>query len=556
MLLNKKPRNSATPGLHLWKFLAWALGLLLLAPVLVILLSLFSDLSSDAAEAWQQIHNFLLKEAIKETAILVIGSCLIASLLGIPAAWFVENFDFPGKRLLSIALVLPLAIPPFIAAIISSDLREKLIPFLIKIRREEGVESFLWWEEHLRYGCLILLFGSLLYPYVFLAGRSAFAGSGIVMGEAGRMLGRSPWRVFCSVQLPLARPALAAGVFLVAMEVINDYGAVKHFGFNTLTVTLFTTWFGMDQIETAKKLASWILISVFFLVALEHWHRGRALRNLYPEGVRPFTPPPTIITRTACYLSCFVPIALGLILPLFGLIDWVLKFSNLYDQIDWKEIITASRHTLILALSSTIICIVAALIIIGAARFSKNPIFHLISKFSTVAGYACPGTVIALGVMGFAVALRTQFPPESWVGNLLVPSGFIWLLFAIVTRYFSIASQMVQQGLTRQDTTLDQASFILGKTPPETFFRINLPLLRPSILGGATLVFVDVCKELPLCLLLRPFDFETLSTLTYGKVDQGAIYACAIPSLFLISVSMLGLIIVELNGWRKLSKKN
>ena len=152
---------------------------------------------------------------MKETAILVVGSCFIASLLGIPAAWFVENFDFPGKRLLSIALVLPLAIPPFIAAIISSDLREKLIPFLIKIRREEGVESFLWWEEHLRYGCLILLFGSVLYPYVFLAGRSAFAGSGIIMGEAGRMLGRSPWRVFSSVQLPLARPALPQGSSLL-----------------------------------------------------------------------------------------------------------------------------------------------------------------------------------------------------------------------------------------------------------------------------------------------------------------------------------------------------
>ena len=175
-------------------------------------------------------------------------------------------------------------------------------------------------------------------------------------------------------------------------------------------------------------------------------------------------------------------------------------------------------------------------------------------RFSTVAGYACPGTVIALGVMGFAVALGNRFPSENWIGRFLVPSGFIWLLFAIVTRYFSIASQMVQQGLARQNKSLDQASFSLGKTPTKTFFRINLPLLKASILGGATLVFVDVCKELPLCLLLRPFDFETLSTLTYSKVDQGAIYACAIPSLFLISVSMLGLIIVELNGWRKLSK--
>ena len=376
------------------------------------------------------------------------------------------------------------------------------------------------------------------------------------MGEAGRMLGRSPWRVFYSVQLPLARPAIAAGVFLVAMEVINDYGAVKHFGFNTLTVTLFTTWFGMDQIETAKKLASWILISIFFLVALEHWHRGRALRNLYPEQVKPFSLPPSTIGQIACYLSCFVPIALGLILPLLGLLDWLLKSASLYDQIDWKEIIAASRHTFVLALSATVICIIASLMIMGATRFSKNLIFRFISKFSTVAGYACPGTVIALGVMGFAVALKTQVPSESWIGQILIPSGFIWLLFAIVARYFSIASQMVQQGLTRQHTSLDQASFILGKTPAETFFRINLPLLRPSILGGATLVFVDVCKELPLCLLLRPFDFETLSTLTYSKVDQDTIYACAIPSLFLISVSMLGLIIVELNGWRKLSKKN
>ncbi|MFT6862669.1 MAG: iron(III) transport system permease protein [Akkermansiaceae bacterium] len=220
----------------------------------------------------------------------------------------------------------------------------------------------------------------------------------------------------------------------------------------------------------------------------------------------------------------------------------------------WVEIIQAAKNSLLLGLTATVICLLSALVIIGITRFSRGKLFRFLSHLSTVAGYASPGTVIALGIMGVASAVRERFPLGTWIGDYLVSGSMLWLIFAIVARYFSVAAQMVQQGLIRQPENLDHAAQALGDSPLRIFRRISLPLLRPSLLGGATLVFVDVCKELPLCLLLRPFEFETLSTLIYGKVDQGTTYACAMPSLFLILLSMIGLVIVELNGWRKLNK--
>jgi iron(III) transport system permease protein len=553
---NKHSQLSGGWDLSLWQILAWALGLLLLSPVIVLLASLFTPLTPNAAEAWQQLQEYLLEDAIKETLILIIGSCSLAFILGVPAAWFVENFHFPGRRFLSIALVLPLAIPPFIAAYLSTEAREKFIPFLIKVRTEQGIDTYLLWEECLRYGCLILLFASVLYPYVFLAGRSAFSGSGIILGEAGRMLGRSPWMVFWTVQFPLARPALVAGLFLVAMEVLNDYGAVKHLGFSTLTVTLFGTWFGLDQIETAKRLAGFILVTIFLLVALERWHRGKARLILHQEG-RPITPAPRgLFVTIFCYLSCLIPISLGLIFPTYSLVHWLLEDATKPTAESWREIFQAAKNSLILGLVATVTCLVSALIIMGIVRYSRGKLLRFLSHVSTVAGYASPGTVIALGIMGVAVTARDWFPAGTSIGDSLISGGILWLIFAIVARYFSVAAQMVQQGLARQPENFGQASRILGDSPLQSFRKIALPLLTPSLLGGATLVFVDVCKELPLCLLLRPFEFETLSTFIYGKVDQGTIYACAMPSLFLILLSMIGLILVELNGWRKLHRKS
>lgn len=531
--------------------MAWAVGLILLAPVIVLLLSLFAPASIEASEAWTQVREFLLGDAIKETVILIAGSCFLAFVLGVPAAWFIENFHFPGRRLLAIALILPLAIPPYLAAYLATDAREKLIPFLVSIRQEHGIEHYLLWEEGLRYGCLILIFASVLYPYVFLAGRSVFSQNGVRLGEAGGMLGRSPWKVFWQVQLPLARPALVAGLFLVAMEVLNDYGAVKHFGFNTLTVTIFTTWFDLNQIAVAKELAGWIILSVFAMVLLEQWQRGRA--RLVSAGgiVLAPRPPRSKTTLIFCYLSCLIPVGLGLVFPLQALFRWLGDHANQFTPEAKAELWQTTWNSLKLGLLATVGCLVAAIIVVGITRYHRSRPQRMLARISTVAGYACPGTVIALGVFGLAVFLRDQL---SW--PIFAAGGLLWLFLGIVSRYFSVASQMLDQGLARQKIGLDQAAHSLGQGPLQTFWKINLPLLTPSILGGATLVFVDVCKELPLCLLLRPFEFETLSTLAYGKVDQGTIYASAAPSLFLISLCMLGLIGVELNGWRALNRRS
>lgn len=540
--------NSAqTPGLLIGRFLAWGLGLMLLSPVVFVL---WGVLSGQAGESWPHIQEYLLPEAIGNTLILVVGVAIFSLALGLPAAWVVSQYRFPLRRLLSILLVLPLALPPYIAAYLTTELREATIPWLVQIKQTQGVESYLLIEKFLRYFWLILILSVTLFPYLFLASRAVFSRSSRNLSEASRLLGAKPWRTWRTIHLPLIRPALVAGLFLISMEVVSDYGAAKHLGINTLTVVIFRTWFGLDDLTSARHLAGWLLLTIFVLLSLERWHRGRArFADSQPSRLPLKSCSPTRIFM--CWLACGIPVFLGFLYPLFILIKW--QWKNTSTEL-WSSYGQEFFQTLTLGLGATGSCLVLSLLLLAVARLSQKRSDRLFTTIVSTAGYASPGTVMAVGVLGIASwsrQLNDVSTGELWFHSLLVSGSFLWIFFALTARYLTVSSQVIISGYQSIPLGLDQAGRLLGRRLPAIFGTIHLPLLRGPLLSAGVLVFVDVSKELPLTLLLRPFDFETLGTTTYSYANQGLIFSCATPALLLILLSATSLTLVELFGWNK-----
>ncbi|MCH2064436.1 MAG: iron ABC transporter permease [Roseibacillus sp.] len=530
-------------GVLIWRILAWSCAIVLLAPVVFVLWGVVSGADGGS---WDHVQSNLLGPAVRDTAILVAGVCLFAFLLGVPAAWCVSSYQFPGRSLLSVLLVLPLAVPPYVAAYASTEAREAFIPTLVKIRQDWGVEAFLKIELIHRFGWLVLIFAAVLYPYVFLACRSSFSGASRRLAEASRSLGAGGWKTFWSVNLPLARPALVAGLFLVAMEVLNDYGAVHHLGIDTMTVKIFRTWFDLGELETARRLAGWMLLGVFALVLVEQCQRGRRRFSSGLESVAPRRRCGTAGT-ISCWLVCLLPVFLGLLLPVYVLLDWLGASAK---EEPLTEVLNAARNSLLLGAGVTMTCLAIGLIIAGIARFTKTRSDRLLGQVSGIAGYASPGAVMAVGILGLAAILRNLFHQDTWLGSQLLSDSLLWLGFALTARYIAISIQMTRQSHSSIPGSYDQAASTLGRGPLASFLTIHLPLLRPALAGAAVLIFVDVCKELPLCLLLRPFDFETLGTWTFSLIKEDQIFACATPSLILILTCATGLTLVEAFGWR------
>lgn len=518
---------------------------MILAPIAVLCLSSLRPFSAEQAETWQHIKTYLLPAAVKDTLILSLGSIVGALALGLPAAWVISQKTFFGKPLISTLLVLPLAIPAYIFAFLVTDIRESFIPLLVYIRESLGMDAYLLAEESSRYLTLIIIFSATLYPYVFLAARSAFAGNLGSLSEISLSLQRGRWQTFWRVQLPLARPAIVGSLFLVAMEVLNDYGAVQHFGFSTFTVTLFRTWFGLGELEIAQRLVCWILGGVLLIMWLERVQRGR---RHFSQQRQP-TPPPSKKLGIMERLALITPLALGFIFPLSLLTRWMVQSAGSMDATMVQELWAALTHSLALGLIVVATTVLFALIIVGGTRYTKSKAATGFKNIIQITGYASPGVIMAIGVLSIIQPLRDHnLLPEF---TTFSSTTITLLAFALTCRYYSVASQMVSQALERLPRSYDEASQALGVSPLRGFSNTTIPLISPALLGASALVFVDVTKELPLSLLLRPFDYETLGTHTYGFVDQGQLYNCAFPSALLIGLCVAGLLAVEYIGWRK-----
>ncbi|MDF1754140.1 MAG: iron ABC transporter permease [Verrucomicrobiales bacterium] len=521
-----------------WGVFVYLLAAVICLPIVAVLLHIGRE-----SEAWDHLAATVLPGYLRNTLILVVAVTAISLLIAVPPAWLVTCFDFPGRRLFNWALVLPLAIPTYVAAFVFYQLPEAAIPLLIKVRMNWGVDAFLAMELVIRYGILIIMLAAVLYPYAYLACRAAFSQQGRTVIEAARCLGDSPGRVFFRVALPMARPAIVAGVALIIMEVINDYGAVNFFGVPTLTEGVFRTWFGMGDKVSALRLASIVMITVAVILAVEQLLRGRARYVEAETGSRvPLSRSPLkgwkALGATAV---CLLPLAVGFIYPVYRLTHWALLNITSASRTAFPSGESIARGTVLAALTALIVTLTAA-VFTYAVRLNRNRIRGVTGRIPGM-GYATPGAVIAVGVMVvFGTLDRWNLPLLPLVSGTLFAVGFAYMV-----RFFAIPLQFSLAGMERLGKAPGEASRLLGRGPMATLLNIDLPLLKGPLIAAGMLLFVDILKELPLTLILRPANFETLATTAFSLAKEEQLHACAVPSLMIVIAGGAGLLVM--NRW-------
>ena len=516
--------------LSYWSSLPLAVLVVFTAPILIVILSLFGGFS----ENWFHIFDYLIFDYVKSSLILVLGVASIVLAVGTVTAWIVTTYNFPGKRLFEWALILPLAIPPYILAYTFTGLFDPFGDANNLARSLLGMDSNFVLFPNVRniYGAIIV-FGFTLYPYVYLVSRSAFINLSRSMQESARLLGLSQFQVFYKLSLPLIRPAVIGGLMLVVMETLSDFGAVDHFAIQTFTTGIFRTWYGLYDLQTAMQLASLLLLVIVIFYILERSNRGN---ELYSSSNSTFSPNIEQnlygINALLAFSLCFIPIFIGFLLPIIELSMWAyevnLKFFN-------ANFINTFTNTIGLSLVTGLVCAALALLINFSERYKPLFVINRLSSLLSV-GYAVPGLILAVGIVQLFVYLDSSVFSSL---DVVLTGSLLGLILAYVIKTYALANSSIESGYERISNSLDDSSKILGTVGWSLLRKIHIPLLKTSILTSILLVMSDVIKELPATLILRPFNFETLAVSAYVYASEERMIQAAAPA---IAIVMTGLI--------------
>lgn len=513
----------------LLRSLAWLPALLVLAPLLYVA---WRGLAS-GEDIWPHIAANRLPGYLWQSAALTLAVTLLAILFGVPCAWLVAVYEFPGRKRLEWALLLPLAMPGFVAALAYVDALERLIPFYAWIRQHHGIEAFLLSQRLAPWVFAVIVLGSTIFPYVYLSCRAVFARESAGQLEAARLLGAGPFRAFFSIALPMARPAVAAGASLVAMEAANDFGVVSAFGLSTLTPGIYRVW-GEGHAGAAMRLALILMALVLLFVGLERWQRGRRQFAADPADLpltrRRLRWPGVLLSWAVCLL----PLTLGFFLPGWRMARWAWQS---WPKIQWSGHASAAANTLFLASAAGLAVVAAAALITGARRAVSGASLAWAQRLG-LSGYAMPSALVAVGAGALLSRLATV-PGLAWVA---LSASVCGLLLAYGVRFLAVGLQPLAAASETVSGSLHEASRALGSGPLSSLWRVDFPLLRPAMIAGFTLAFIDVFKELTITQVLRPFDFETLATLTYRLTGESRIPEASVPGLFMVLVCLAGLI--------------
>ncbi len=520
------------------------LCLLLCVPVLTILASVTS--SSDGA--WQHLYDTVLGDYVTHSLTLLAGVGVSVLVLGIGPAWLVTMTRFPGSRILEWALVLPLAMPAYIIAYTYTGMLDVGGPLQGWIRESFDLRFGDYWFPNVRsLGGAVAMLALVLYPYVYLLSRTAFLEQSVCVLEVSRTLGASPWRAFTRVAIPLARPAIIAGLSLVLMETLADYGTVQYFGVSAFTTGIFRTWFGLGSITAAAQLAAVLMIFILFLVLTEHWSRQQAR---YHHTSNKYSRLPELqLTgwkRVAAMIYCILPVLLGFLIPFIQLSFWAVDTWHLIDK---DSFFTLFMNSLELASITAVIALLLGIFITYSKRLRPTLTLRGVVRVMGL-GYAIPGTVIAVGVLiPFAWFDNTL---DAWMREhfdiatgLLLSGTLIAVVFAYLVRFLPVALNTLDAGLGKIKPTMDDVGRSMGLSPLQILRRVHVPLLQGSLLTASLLVFVDVLKELPATLILRPFNFNTLAIRTYELANQERLAEAASSALLIVLAGILPVIILS-----------
>lgn len=532
-----------------WVVASVAIAGLVLLPVLALLWQALRG--SDGL--WSHLAVNVLPHAITQTAILMAGVGVLVAVIGTLSAWLVTAWDFPGRRMLEWALLLPLAVPTYIVAYAYLDLLHPLGPVQGVVRAVLGYDSpreFRLPDIRSMTGAILLL-SLVLYPYVYLPTRAMFLTQAASLVEVSRALGTTRAQVFRRVALPLARPAIAVGMSLALMETLNDIGASEFLGVRSLTIAVYTTWVTRYDLPGAAQIALAMLVLVVALVSLERWARRRQRYSTGAQRGRSFAP--RVLTGRAALLALglgLLPVMLGFAIPAAYLA--VEAWERFRAAGLSASLVTEARNTFLLSALATAAVVAGGVVVSYAARARPGRASALALRVASM-GYAMPGTVLALGILTVAAGLDRWIDATArdWLGVstglILIGSGLA-LGYAYLARFLAISVGSVEAGFSRIPHSYDHAARTLGRGPGETLRQVHLPLSRGAMAAAGLLVFVDCMKELSATLLLRPLNFETLATHIYAEAARGTYEDAAHAALAIVLVGLLPVILLARIG--------
>ena len=518
------------------------IALLIIAPVFAIFYSAFLGDTS----LWPHLFSTVLPRYISNTIILMLGVGLLSTLLGVSTAWVVTRYNFFGKNFFQWALLLPAAVPAYIIAYTYTDFLEYAGP-VQKILREffnfQNSNDY-WFPEIRSMEGAIFVMSFVLYPYVYMTTRASFLTVPVSFFQTSLIYGRSS---FFSVALPLARPGIIAGVALVLMETISDFGTVEYFALETLTLGVFNVWLGMNSLSGASQISSVLFVFVVVLLTIEYLARRRQRYHEKSSGQNMVeSESSSQLQKTVCFFIFLIPIIIGFVIPVSILLNFILSGFSI---INFTEIFHTSFFSIILAFSGAFFVMLASVFLIIISNYRSNN-FQKVLIFLASCGYALPGTILAVGMVIFL----------GWINKYLnlqlsyIAGGFIILIFAYVVRFLAVGNASIRSGILQIHPNAMDASLTMGAG----FFRgvkiIIMPLIFSNILIGGILVFVDILKELPITLLLRPFNFETLATYVYQYASDELLQESSFAALIIVVVG-LGPIIFLNSALQRVSQR-
>lgn len=519
-----------------WQLPIWLMAGLVLMPVMVIVASW----QTAQTDVWQHLIQSGLSRLIVNTIILMVGVGVTVMVLGVSLAWLTAVCEFPGRRWLDWALVLPLAMPTYVVAFVALGLMSYSGPVLTLWRDIFGAQ--VWYPEIRGPVGVVLVMSAVLYPYVYMLARSAFLQQGRTLTDAARSLGLGPWESFVKVVLPIARPAIVAGMALALMEALADFGAVAVFNYDTFTTAIYKSWFGFFNLQAAAQLASLLLLFVTLALLLER--RARGERRTHSANVKGHER--IQLTGSRAWLAssyCIAVLAMAFVIPIVQLVVWVWETS--LAGVD-ERFLQLVKHTFMLGMISALLVAILATAVAFAQRISRARWIPGVVRV-TALGYALPGSVLAVGVMmAFAVLDRHLFWPilgGEGRGQILVGS-LAALIVAYGIRYFAVGLEPIQAGFERIRPHIQEVAQSLGCNQWSVLKRVYLPLLTPGLMTALILVLVDVMKEMPATLLLRPFGWETLAVRVYEMTSEGEWERAALPALTLVCVSVIPVVLI------------
>lgn len=528
-----------------WSVLTVTIASLIAVPVVVVL----AHALVPSGEVWAHLAETLLPTYIANSLWLMVGVGSGTLVIGVGTAWLVTMCRFPGRRIFEWTLLLPMAVPAYVVAYTYTGLLEFSGPIQETLRAFTGWERGNYWFPEIRSlpGAIAVL-TMVLYPYVYLLSRAAFLEQSVCVLEVSRTLGRTPFRAFLSVALPLARPAVATGVALALMETLNDFGTVEYFAVDTFTTGIFRTWYGLGEPAAAAQLAAALMVFILVLILMERLSRGggrihhttqryRSLPGYQLFGMR----------RVLAVAACATPILLGFLLPGAALLAWSIDTAG--EMVD-AQFVSFAANSFILATVASVLAVAIAVLIAYGLRLRASPVRTAAARLASM-GYAVPGAVIAVGVL----------IPFAWLDGVindwtrvtlgmepgLILSGTICAVtFAYVVRFLAVSFNAVEASFAKITPHMDDAAKTLGKRPRQILTRIHLPIMGGSLLTAGLLVFVDVMKELPATLILRPFNFDTLAIRTYQLASDERLADASSAALAIVLVGIIPVVLLSI----------